>query len=53
MFGDFAAAIVAHEMSVIFSASKVVLKYYDALTEGIELAAYLDAYFDVQKFVKS
>ncbi|KAI9557097.1 putative MSH5 [Daphnia sinensis] len=43
MFGDFAAAIVAHEMSVIFSASKVVLKYYDALTEGIELAAYLDA----------
>ncbi|EFX62143.1 putative MSH5, mismatch repair ATPase [Daphnia pulex] len=42
-FGDFAATIVAHEMSVMLSGSKVVVEHYGALTEGIELAAYLDA----------
>jgi hypothetical protein len=47
-FGDFAATIVAHEMSVMLSGSKVVVEHYGALTEGIELAAYLDAYCCIQ-----
>jgi hypothetical protein len=51
-FGDIAATIVAHEMSVMLSGSKVVLEYYDALTDGIELAGYLDA-FVIFKFIRN
>lgn len=42
-YGDFGAAIVALEMSVILSGSRAILEHYKALTEGVEMAGYLDA----------
>lgn len=50
-FGDFAATIVAHEMSVMLSGSKIVLEHYGALIEGIELAGYLDACCYIQIYL--
>lgn len=43
-YGDFAAEIAKHEMSLILSASNVVLAMSRSLLEAIELAGYLDAY---------
>jgi len=44
-FGDFEAEIVKHEMSILLSAANAVVKRSEDLVQGIELAAYLDAYF--------
>lgn len=43
-YGDFVAEIAKHEMSLILSASNVILEISRSLLEAIELAGYLDAY---------